>query len=63
MTTKLDRVFKAVIEAVGSNMTRYEAAEAAQYLLKKTSGDATRAVELAKTPFKIAGKDGVHFTY
>lgn len=57
MKTKMQRVFEAVIKAVGNNnMTRYEAAECAQYLLRKASGDVKMACEAAAAPYKIQGR-------
>ena len=56
MKTKMQRVFEAVVKAVGNNMTRYEAAECAQYLLRKASGNVKRACEAAAAPYKIQGR-------
>jgi hypothetical protein len=55
MKTKMQRVFEAVIKAVGNNMTRYQAAECAQYLLKKHAGNVKLAVEAAEQPYNIGG--------
>jgi len=56
MKTKLQRVFEAVLAAVGNNMTRYQAAECAQYLLRKANGDVKSACESAASPYKIQGR-------
>lgn len=53
---KMQRVFKAVVKAVGNNMTRYEAVECAQYLLRASGGDVKRACEAASAPYKIQGR-------
>jgi hypothetical protein len=59
MKTKLQQVFEAVLKAVGSNMTRYQAAEAAEYLLKKHNGNFKAAADEASRPYKV----GENFTY
>ena len=55
MKTKLDKVFEAVVKVAGNKISRFEAAEVAATLLKKTGGDVKRAVEIAATPYNIGG--------
>lgn len=52
----LQKVFKAVVAAVGSNMSRFEAVECAEHLLRKAGGDVNAAVRLASAPYKIGGR-------
>ena len=55
MKTKLDQVFEAVVKVAGNKISRFEAAEVAAVLLKKSGGDVKRATELAATPYNIGG--------
>lgn len=43
MKTKLDKVFAAVVKVAGNKISRFEAAEVAAALLKKSGGDVKRA--------------------
>jgi hypothetical protein len=56
MNSKLNRVFRVVVGAVGNQMSRYQAAECAERLLKKHGGNVALAIENAKTPYKIGGQ-------
>lgn len=55
MKTKLSRVFEAVVKVAGNKISRFEAAEVAAVLLKKTGGDVHRAVEIAAKPYNVGG--------
>lgn len=55
MKTKLERVFEAVVKIANNKMTRWEAIEVAEYLLKKTNGDVKQAKVLATSPYNIGG--------
>lgn len=54
--TKFDRVFAVVLSVVGNDMTRYQAAEAAQHLLKVSGSDEKKAMKLAKCPLQVRGR-------
>lgn len=55
----VNRVFRAVLVAVGNDMTRYQAVECAMHLLRQAGGDVDKACLLASTPYKLDGR----FTY
>ena len=48
-------MFEAVVKVAGNKISRFEAAEVAAVLLKKSGGDVKRATELAATPYNIGG--------
>jgi hypothetical protein len=55
MKTKLERVFEVVVKIANNKITRWEAAEVAEYLLKKTNGNVEQAKSLATSPYNIGG--------
>jgi hypothetical protein len=56
MKTKLSKVYEAVVKVAGNKITRFEAAEVAEVLLKRAAGDVKAATEMASTPYNIGGK-------